>query len=92
MKIVDYTTNDSINKRIIIGYFDCTRKGILFTINRQLSQIVNCPLVKLHAQPSEKYNSAIAGETELTAGKLSDEELKIFNVWERNAKHYLVKQ
>jgi hypothetical protein len=92
MKIVDYTKNDSIDKRVIIAYFDCARKGTMFTINRQLSQIVNCPLVKLQTQPSEKYKSAIAGEIEFTSDKLSTEELRIFNAWEKNAKKYLAKK
>jgi hypothetical protein len=92
MKIVDYTHSDSINKRISIAYFDCNRSGTIFQINKQLSEIVGCPMVKLYVQPSEKYQRTIGGELDFISDKLTTEELKIFDAWERNVKKYPVKE
>jgi hypothetical protein len=92
IRIINKPTIDTTNIRTSIAYFDCERKGTMFQIDKSLSEKKGCPMVKYYILPSIKYAGAIAGEIEFVSDKLTPEELKIFDAWERNVKKYPIKE
>jgi hypothetical protein len=92
IRIINKPINDTTNIRTSIAYFDCERKGTMFQIDKTLSEKIGCPLVKYYILPSIKYAGAMAGEIEFVTDKLTPEELKVFDAWEKNVKKYPVKE
>jgi len=90
IKLINNSGNDT--NKISIAYFDCKQKATMFVINKALTDIAGCPMVKYYILPSIKWPTALAGELDFISDKLTEEELKIFDAWGNNVKKYPVKQ
>lgn len=93
------TTIDQVNyKRIkltmtmgdhllfIVCYQRCDKKGTIFDHDPDLSKITGCPTVKVFIFSPEKKDIPNSSETNFLTDTLTNEELKVFAAWERNAK------
>lgn len=58
----------------------------MFQSDKHISEIFGCPMIRLEAVPTAKYPNAFATEIKFVADKLTEEELKVFAAWEKNAK------
>jgi hypothetical protein len=73
-------------EQIHIAYSRCDKKGTLFQFDKKFSDKVGCPVVRvdLFAIPLNRYS--LSKEVEFISHALTDEEMKVFDAWERNAK------
>ena len=92
LKLTEKPTNDSTDFQATIVYFDCARKGTIFQYDKHLSEQVGCPMVAYNELPTAKFPRTLSCEIEFVTDKLTPEELKVFDAWEKNVKKYLVKQ
>ena len=73
-------------------YFDCSRKGSMFTIDYNLSQIANCPLVRIDYFPNDKKEDLMPMSLiEFVSDSLSKSEIDVFKAWKKNAEKFPVK-
>jgi hypothetical protein len=75
------------NKYISIGFFQCDRDSIFRLLNYQ---DLRCPMVKLFDYSQEYLDPIMSLEINLISDKLSEEMLKVFDAWEKNAEKYPV--
>ncbi len=91
-KMVERITGDNDSFQTSIGYFDCTRQGTLFQINKSISEYVGCPMVGYYLLPTQKYPTPPATEIKFISEELKINEIRVFDAWEKNEKKYPVKQ
>ena len=72
------------NNVYFILYFRCDKKGTLVKVFKPLSDSIGCPIVR--DDTFIKNRLFMTEALEFAFDKLSPEELKIFEAWERNAK------
>lgn len=70
---------------IQVGYLRCDLKNSVFSLDKPLHEKFGCPIVRFD-QISPSNNSWIITEREFLPNKLTPEELKVFEAWERNAR------
>ena len=76
------------NKKIWIGYLNCDRKNTLFMFDKSLSKTTGCPIVRFDEQPLPEFVfRPVSAQIEFISDTLSNDELKVFNAWEKNAKN-----
>jgi hypothetical protein len=92
IKVINMPFSDTDKATTAIAYFDCSKKNTLFQIDIALGSKVGCPILKYYTLPSNKYPSSTAGEIDFVSDKLTPEELKVFDIWEKNVKKYPVKE
>jgi hypothetical protein len=92
LRLTSKSINENDEFKVIITYFDCTKKGTMFQYDKHLSEQVGCPMVSFEGQPTVKNPNPISFEIEFVTDKLTEEELKVFSAWEKNVKKYPVKQ
>lgn len=90
IRLINNSENDT--NKISIAYFDCTQKATMFVINKALTDIAGCPMVKYYILPSIRWPGALAGELDFVSDKLTPEEVKVFDAWKKNVKKYPVKE
>lgn len=73
-----------------IGYFQCDKKGTIFTLYRSYSEKLDCPLVRLDDFPLDKGAPTSTQITFLT-DVLSQKERRVLAAWEENARNNPVK-
>ena len=74
---------------IQIGYMRCDKKGSPFVIDNAFSAKISCPFVKLDRFDSETLEGNVV-EWVYLPDKLTANELKVFDAWEKNEKQYPV--
>lgn len=74
-------------KEYLIGYFACKKTNNLFSLERNYSQKINCPLVKYYHYKTAENKPFASTELLQVADSLSQDESKIFDAWERSAKN-----
>jgi hypothetical protein len=92
VKIIVNRQNDSTQTNTMVAYFDCSRKGNIFQINKGLSDSLGCPMVAVYTLSTADNPITLAAELEFISDKLTYEELKVFDAWEKNVKKYPVNQ
>lgn len=77
-------------EQVHIAYSRCDKKGTLFQFDKKFSDKIGCPIVRvdLFAIPLNRYS--LSKEIEFISNTLTEEEIKVFNAWERNARKYPV--
>lgn len=75
-----------------IGYGRCDKKGTMFQFDKRLSAQMGCPLVRIDYLPTAAAMHPVSLAIEFRSEKLTQEEIKVFEAWERNAKNNPVKQ
>jgi hypothetical protein len=70
------------------GYFRCDIKDGLFMFDQLFSKKIGCPMVCFEERVSPPVYSDTRGEIEYLPRKLTQQELRVFAAWERNAKDY----
>ncbi len=78
--------NGRENKQITIAYFRCDKKGTMFQYDKHLSESIGCPMISFYNTPTPQNPFAAAADIEFVTNTLTQEELKVFAAWERNAK------
>ena len=82
--------HDDPGKGFMIGYFRCDGKGIMFSLEKSYSRKLNCTMTKFfdfHYGTKVPYASK---EVDFISDTLTEEELKVFESWEKNEKKYPV--
>lgn len=69
----------------LIGYARCDKRGTLFQYFKGLKGFKNCPVVRIDYPPSKNDPHAFSFEFKFLSDLLTAEELKLFDVWEKNA-------
>ena len=82
---------EGVSNPVLIAYLRCDKKGTLFQIDKEFGDKKGCPIVRYEELPTDKNPFANAGEILFVADTLSQEELKVFAAWEKNAKDNPVK-
>ena len=79
------------NSKIFMDcYFRCDKKNTFFTHDLLLSKKVGCPLVKFLTYSPIRKNPGQSAEISFLSDSLTNEELKVFDAWEKNLKKYPV--
>ena len=73
-----------------IAYLRCDKKGTTFLFDKNLSEKLGCPIVRLHNLPTSKNPKPVSTEIVFVRDSLSKAELKVFHAWEKNLKKYPV--
>ena len=68
-------------------YLRCDKKGTLIKYFKPISDKIGCPIVRIDTY--EQNNLTISHEIEFVSDKLSQEEVKVLETWERNAEKQL---
>jgi hypothetical protein len=68
----------------LIVYFRCDKKRTLVKVFKPLSDSIGCPIVRDDSFIRDKL--FMSRELEFRSDKLSQNELKVFEAWEKNAK------
>lgn len=86
------SSEDSSSEREVrkIYYFDCSRENSMFTINYNISKLFdNCPLVRIEYLPNKSEDNFMAiSFVEFLADTLTENEIKVFNVWKEKSKKF----
>ena len=69
-----------------IGYLRCDLKSSIYSIDRGVEKKMGCPVIRVD-QISPTNNSWIITEIEFLPNKLTSNEIKVFDAWEKNAKN-----
>jgi hypothetical protein len=85
-------SDDSTKSYLMVFCFDCTKKGTIFSTSSDLSVLSGCPFVSSYTQISSNFPTGTASKIEFISDKLTNEEQKVFDAWERNARKYPVKK
>lgn len=64
-------------------YLRCDKKGTLIKFFKPLSDQIGCPVVRIDTYQRNRLTTS--GEIQFLSDKLSQEELKVFDAWEKNA-------
>lgn len=83
---------DDLSKRFLIGYFRCDTKGAIFSLEKKYSREINCTLVKFLDFRYGFDRPFASKQIDFISDTLSQEELKIFDAWEKNAKNNPVRK
>jgi hypothetical protein len=89
-KRVRVSTGTQANPFEMICYFRCDKKGTIFTLDRAISEMVGCPMVKKYSFSLLKRGKAASTEVDFLADALTKDELKVFDAWVKNIKKYPV--
>lgn len=85
-RMTAYTNPDSEAKdksrHVSIMYFRCDIKKSMFNLSHYFSRKIGCPCVRIDHPGAGNSSSQI----EFVTDKLTPQEIKIFNIWEKNAK------
>lgn len=73
-------------KNFLIGYLRCDGKGLLFSLEKAYSRQLNCTMVKFFDFQVGRERPYASQEIDFVSDTLTQEELKIFDAWQRNAK------
>jgi hypothetical protein len=76
----------------MIGYGRCNMKGTLFDMGPSLGVEQECPITRLDYLPTDESPMLLSLEIQFIRNKLTSEEQKIFNAWEKYAKNNPVKR
>ncbi len=71
---------------IQIGYLECDRKNSFFQLYTNLGKKLGCPIVRLDDLPSIQNPKAVSVQIDFVSDKLTSNEMKVFNAWEKNAR------
>jgi hypothetical protein len=83
---INPTSQEKIREESI-AYFRCDIKNIMFSLVKNISKKNGCPCVRKDQIPTSLKNPvAVSLQIEFVANKLTPEELKVFDAWEKNAK------
>jgi len=79
---------DDLTKGYKIGYYRCDEKARMFSLEKNYGTKINCTMTKF-----EDFQTGFAGpfatvEIEFLSDSLNNEQLKIFDVWEKNIVKY----
>ncbi len=88
LKLVLKQNNQDIQ---YVGFLRCDKKGTMFDLVNGFSDKVGCPLVRLDVILSSYPPYPLSNEIKFVSDTLSQEELKVFAAWEKNAKENPVK-
>src|SRR5687767_5722038 len=69
-----------------VYYLRCDKKGSLFKFNKRLSEEFGCPVVRIDYLPTPENTIPGSSEIVFVRDKLSKDELKVFDAWEKNIK------
>lgn len=72
----------------IIGFLRCDLKNAILMYDKPFSKKMGCALVRFEDHYFPPVYPSDYGECEYLSQKLTQEELKVFNSWEKNAKTY----
>jgi hypothetical protein len=81
-----YFVYDDPQKSFIIAYFRCDGKGDIFSLEKKYSWKINCVMTKYSEFKVGKPGPYATIELEFTSDTLANNESKVFEAWERNAK------
>ena len=73
-------------KHFVVGYLRCDGRGELFSMEKQYSRERNCTMVKFFDFEYGREKPYASQEIEFVSDTLTKEEVKIFDVWEQNAR------
>jgi len=73
-----------------VRYLRCDKTGTLFSFNNSLRDKLGCPIVRIDYLPTTDNQRPNSSEIVFVRDKLSNEELKVFEAWEKNEKKYPV--
>jgi hypothetical protein len=94
----DTVINDVLYKRVYFSikngdfispsvyYLRCDKKGSLFRFDKKLSEEFGCPIVRIDHLPTAEKPAPISSELVFVRNKLTNEERRIFDAWEKKAK------
>lgn len=88
VKFIELSNGKEIN---IIGYLCCDRKGTMFQIGKNITNLTGCPMVKYEQIPSDGILYLTSDEIVFERDSLTDNELQIFRVWQKNETKFPVK-
>ena len=89
-KRFQFTLKVSKNLLPTIIYLRCDTKGTVFLFDKNLSEKLGCPIVRMEYLPTPENPSPVSSEIVFLRDTLSKEELKVFDAWEKNLKKYPV--
>lgn len=81
----------SNGNRSSIGYLQCDRKGTLFQFYKLYGEKVGCPMVRIDDLSTPESPISTSSQVDFVIDHLTQEELKVFSAWERNAKRNPIK-
>lgn len=70
----------------IIAFTRCDKKGAVIEFAKSIDTSFPCPLTRMDYVPQDAAGLPLSFEIEFVREKLTSEELKVFQAWERNAK------
>lgn len=73
-----------------IKYLRCDLKGLLITLQKEVGDDSPCPVVISHNQNKKGTRPENGAHLEFISDKLSEEELSVFDAWEKYAKQHPV--
>lgn len=80
----------SNNLRPVVIYLRCDKKGTIFLFDKKLSEKLGCPIVRIDYLPTPQNPNPVSSEIVFLRDSLNQEELKVFDVWEKNIKKFPV--
>jgi len=80
--------NDILRPTLI--YLRCDKKGTVFLFDKNLSEKLDCPIVRIDYLPTSKNPSPVSSEIVFIKDSLTKEEQRVFEAWEKNMKKYPV--
>lgn len=90
-KRVKFNTKKEKYNYTSIGFFRCDKMGTMFKLDKVYSDKIQCPLVKVYDFPKDG-GRGMSKEINFISDTLTENELKVFNAWEKNAKHNPIKK
>lgn len=88
-KRISFSTKMGLHNSVSIGFFRCDKKSTMFKFDKSYSDKLGCPCVKVYDYP--KQGRGMSREINFLSDTLSENELKVFAAWEKNAKDNPVK-
>lgn len=87
---VKYNDADESDKTSFTMYFNCNEKLSVITYFKNMSKAIGCPVVRID-EDTESYSSFTSREIKYRSNSLTNEQLKVFDIWERYAKRHPLK-
>jgi hypothetical protein len=90
-KRVKFTELSNGKKINVIGYLRCDRKGTMFQIGKNITNLAGCPMVKYEQIPSNEILNLTSSEIVFERDSLTEKEVQIFKAWKRNEAKFPLK-